>query len=103
MGKGKPRHKPNKPQNNYGGDYNCPNYDTLPDGKEFCHDEGQGNWDEFIKWSMTDKQGNFVCKGNRHKCLSLKLKWLSSLNDKKREIGKQLKNIPIIKHLIWED
>lgn len=80
----KRRHHPNKPQNNYGGDYACVNYDNHYDGKEFCHDEGQSGWNEFVKWAMVDKNGKLKCKGNRHMCYKIKLKWLSSLSEKER-------------------
>jgi len=75
----KARHNPDKPQNQYGGDYDCPNYDTNSDGKEFCHDEGQVGWGEWVKWAQTDDAGNLKCKGNRHNCLKLRQHWLASL------------------------
>ena len=45
----KKRHYPNKPQNNYGSDYNCINFDII-NNEEFCHDEGQMY--EYIKWAI---------------------------------------------------
>ena len=80
----KNRHYPDKEQNNYGGDYCCKQYDVRNDGREWCHDEGNSNWDEFIKWSQTDENGNLKCKGNRHNCLKMRQKWLASLSEKER-------------------
>ena len=80
----KERHYSDKPQNKYGGDYDCNQYDLRNDGCEWCHDEGNSNWNEFIKWSQKDENGKLVCKGNRHKCLKLRLKWLASLSDENR-------------------
>jgi hypothetical protein len=36
----KKRHNPEKPQNNYGGDYDCINYDTTYDGKTGGYNRG---------------------------------------------------------------
>jgi hypothetical protein len=76
----KERYKLNKPQNNYGGDYKCPNYDTNYNGKEFCHDETID-----IHWSKLEN-GKLICKGNLHNCKKIKYKWLASLpeNEKKK-------------------
>lgn len=84
MGKNKLRKEPDKLQNKYGGDYDCPNFDKRPNGAEWCHDEGQVGWDEFIKWSKA-KDGKLKCKGNRHNCMKLRQQWLASLSDKKGE------------------
>jgi hypothetical protein len=84
MRKNKPRKDLEKPQNNYGGDYCCKQYDKREDGREWCHDEGNSNWDEFIKWAK-NKDGILPCKGNRHICYKLKLKWLASLSDEEKE------------------
>lgn len=81
----KNRHHLNKSQNNYNGNYQCKNYDTLSNGTEFCHDEGQSGWGEFIKWSKIEN-GKLKCKGNRHNCYKLKLKWLASLRKNSKEI-----------------
>jgi len=78
----KKRHHPEKPQNNYGGDYKCKCYDTLHNGWEFCHDEGQSGWGSFIDWAFTGKDGKLLCKGNRHNCGKLRLKWLASQGKK---------------------
>lgn len=80
----KERHNPDKPQNNYGGNYNCKNYDNYYNGKEFCHDEGQSNWNEDIKWIKYDTDGNLLCKGNRHNCYKQKLKWFASLSQEQK-------------------
>ena len=82
----KERHNPDKIQNNYGGDYDCKQYDSRRDGTEWCHDEGNSNWDEFIEWAQKDKNGKLICKGNRHNCFKLRQKWLASLpeNEKKK-------------------
>jgi len=81
----KKRHNPNKPANNYGGDYECENYEDRTDETEWCHDEGQVGWGEFIKWSQTDENGKLKCKGNRHNCFKLKLKWLASLSEEEKQ------------------
>jgi len=80
----KERHNPKKKQNNYGGDYDCVNYDTRHNGEEFCHDEGQTGWKEWVKWSQIDEKGILRCKGNRHNCLKLKQKWIASLPKKEQ-------------------
>ena len=72
----KERHNPDKTQNNYGGD--CDQYDERNDGSEWCHDECNSNWNEFIKWSKID-EGKLRCKGNRHNCMKLRQQWLASL------------------------
>jgi len=84
MGKNKPRQNPDKPQNQYGGDYDCPNYDSTEHGGEFCHDEEQIGWKEFVKW-MKMENGKLRCKGNRYNCNKERLKWLASLSEEKRE------------------
>lgn len=81
----KKRHFPDKPQNNYGGDYECNQYDKQSDGKEFCHDEGQGWWRGFIEWAIKDKNGKLKCNGNRHNCYKNRLKFLASLSGKEKE------------------
>lgn len=82
----KPRHNPDKPQNNYGGDYDCENYDSSSDGIEFCHDEGQAlHQTEWIIWKQNGKGGEMPCKGNAHNCFKGKLKWLASLSEKRKQ------------------
>jgi len=83
MGKGKKRHNPTKPQNLYGGDYKCIQYDTRKDGTEWCHDDGYMG--EYVKWDKNDNNGKLSCKGNRHNCMKLKLKWLASLSEKVKD------------------
>ena len=81
----KPRHNTDKAQNKYGGDYNCPQFDILSDGKEFCHDEGQDEfWREPILWSQVEN-GKLVCRGNRHSCNKLRLKWIASMSEEKKQ------------------
>lgn len=86
MGSNKDRHNPDKQQNNYGGDGDgdCPNYDTC-NGREWCHDEGQVGWGEFIKWAQIDENGLLKCKGNRHNCNKLRIKWFASLSENKKK------------------
>lgn len=81
----KKRHNSDKPQNNYGGDYQCKQYEKREDGKEWCHDECNSDWNEFIVWSKTNNDGKLLCKGNRHNCLKLKQKWFASLSEKEKE------------------
>jgi hypothetical protein len=55
-----------------------------PDGsfngqREFCHDEMFK-----IHWSMVEG-GTLVCKGNLHICKKMKLRWLASLPQNKRD------------------
>ena len=80
----KERHNPDKKQNNYGGDYDCENYEQRTDKTEWCHDEGQVGWGEWIKWAQTDKCGKLKCKGNKHNCLKMRQKWLASLPESER-------------------
>ena len=49
----KERHNPEKEQNNYGGDYDCKQYDKRNDGGEWCHDEGNSNWIFVLQGSKT--------------------------------------------------
>lgn len=74
----KPRKYPNKPQNNYGGNYDCNQYEINSSGKEWCHDEGYSGFDEYIDWQGTDSEGKLLCKGNRHNCYKQKLKKAAS-------------------------
>ena len=78
------RHYPEKKQNNYGGDYDCLNYDVRQNGTEFCHDEVNFGFSEYIKWAQTDEHGKLKCKGNRHNCFKMKQKWLASLSETER-------------------
>jgi len=81
----KQRHNPDKPQNNYGGDYQCKQYDTTRAGTEFCHDEGITGWDQFITWCQKDEDGKLKCRGNRYNCNKLRNHWLASLSDEERD------------------
>ena len=84
MKSNKPRKHENKPQNQYGGDYECENFEERSGGIEWCHDEGQQGWREWIKWAKSEN-GELRCKGNRHNCYKEKLKWIASLSDKEKE------------------
>jgi len=64
MGKGKPRHHPNKRQNTWGGDWTCP----------YCHDTNYNGDDVMICEHGYDKQGLPKCKGNRHNCCKVTYK-----------------------------
>ncbi len=80
----KQRHFPDKPQNKYGGNYQCNCFDISFDGNEWCHDEGNSGWNQFITWQKNDAK-KLLCKGNRRTCLKLKYQWLASLSDKERK------------------
>lgn len=71
MGKGKPRHNPDKPQNKYGSF--CPMVEEIsgPDGIHL-HCECGG------KYSAQDVK---VCKGNRHNCVKTYLHREASKSD----------------------
>lgn len=62
MGKGKPRHNPNKPQNKYGS--HCKLYES--DGGYYC--PSNLPMEEILK----------RCKCNRHNCCKLKYQKLAS-------------------------
>lgn len=83
MSKGKPRHNPDKPQNNYGGDYECENFEQRGD-IEWCHDEGQAvHQNGWIEWKKSDNN-KLRCCGNAHNCMKIKLQWLASLSEKEK-------------------
>lgn len=84
MGKGKPRHNPDKPQNQYGGDYECEAFDEYHDGVEFCHQTEWNHWNRYVEWWKRNNNGELECKGNRHKCNKMRLQWLASLTEKER-------------------
>lgn len=84
MIKKKSRKNQNKRQNNYGGDYDCENYEERKDGTEWCHDEGQVGWGEYVKWAQADSDRHLKCKGNRHNCMKLRFKWFASLSEKEK-------------------
>ena len=69
MTKGKPRHNPDKPQNNYG---RCPYYD----GKQCEAGIKYGNRNP-IK----------ICKGNRHNCVKVEYKVHAIYNSSRRLIN----------------
>lgn len=82
---GKNRKNPNKPQNKYRGDCECKCFEKNIYGREWCHDEGYSGWNEWVRWSQTDEDGRLKCKGNRHKCFKMKLKWFASLSEKEKK------------------
>ena len=67
MTKRKPRHNPNKKQNKYGGDGECPYWHGPP---FLCCERGR-------PWMQN-------CKGNQHYCYKTKLKFLASLPPRQR-------------------
>lgn len=69
MGKGKPRHNPDKPQNKYGSF--CPMVEEIPqpDGSIYLHCECG---------SIEDIK---VCKGNKHNCVKTFLHREASKSD----------------------
>ena len=89
----KERHNPDKPQNKYGGDYNCLQYEKRCDGSEWCHDEGNSSWGQFIKWDKKDNDGKLSCNGNRHNCYKLQLKWWASLSQIEKDKYSRLKHL----------
>ena len=80
----KDRHNPDKPQNKYGGNYDCEHYDTFSDGKEFCHEEAGWSTPEHCRWYWKTVDDKLVCKGNRHNCYKMKMKWYASLTEKEK-------------------
>ena len=69
MGKGKPRHHPEKPQNHYGGDGWCDACDESSDGKLYC---------EYLGDTVTE-----ICHGNRHNCCKVRYKQWAGKDPKK--------------------
>ena len=59
MGKGKPRHNPDKPANKYG--RWCPYFETYYNGKVGCE----------AYLDIHDKIEDMECKGNRHNCVKV--------------------------------
>lgn len=70
MGKGKPRHHPDKPQNNYGSF--CPMCEEIPDKN------GTRLHCEQFYSNMNDVR---TCGGNRHNCVKVKYRRLASRSD----------------------
>jgi hypothetical protein len=68
MSKGKPRHNPDKPQNNYGGI--CPYYEEYPNGSASCENSFIANVN--------------ICKGNPHNCVKIKYHKLACRSDKQK-------------------
>lgn len=67
MGKNKPRHNPDKNQNNYG-DW-CQWAEEYADGSIYC-EGGYGD--------------GKICHGNRHNCIKTKYHRLASLSDNQK-------------------
>lgn len=67
----KNRKFPNKKQNNYGGDYDCPHFDMLR-GDEYCE----------IGAPVKIINGKIECKGNLHSCVSFLYKSEACRNGK---------------------
>lgn len=70
MGKGRPRHNPNKIQNKYGS--KCPYAEKMPNGGIHCEAWLSGNPD------------TSVCKGNRHNCVKTLYHRQASRSDGKK-------------------
>lgn len=64
MGKNKPRHNPDKPQNRYGNW--CPYAEEHNDGSIICEGDTK------------------ICKGNRHNCIKTKYHKLASRSNKQK-------------------
>ena len=70
MGKGKPRHNPNKRANQRGGWCSrCEDYN----GELWCNYEG--------------KRGAAICKGNPHNCTKVSLRKIAALSNNQRNNG----------------
>lgn len=76
MGKGKPRHNPNKPQNKYGSKCGYLEEFPQPDGTVilYCH-FGGGN---------SPKNNIKNCKGNMHNCIKTFLHRQASKSDTRK-------------------
>ena len=70
MGKGKPRHNPDKPQNKYGKVCKC----YLHDGGYFCPAYHK-NMVDIIK----------ICNLNPHNCSKVKYRLFASMSEEKKE------------------
>ena len=71
MGKGKPRHNPDKPQNKYGGF--CTRYETYNDAPPYC----EGGCCDDAK----------TCKGNPHNCIKTYYRRAASRSNKQINNG----------------
>lgn len=71
MARGKPRHNPEKPQNNYNKyPYTCCEEIPQPDGSVYLHCENN-----IFKGDVTK-----FCGGNTHNCKSAQLRLAASIN-----------------------
>lgn len=64
MGKNKPRHNPDKPQNHFA--EHCP-------------------YDDGTKWKECNNEWADKCDGNRYRCYKLYLQHLATLSEKKKQ------------------
>ena len=71
MGKGKPRHNPDKPQNKYGSSCQWLEEIQMPDGNVYLHCQQSGIRDTSTR----------ICKGNRHNCVKTYLHKEASKSD----------------------
>lgn len=77
MGKGKPRHDPNKRQNRIGSV--CPWYEEIKDkdGKIILR-----NCEAYLSSKVIE-----ICKGNPHNCIKVKYRYLAARSDKQKNNG----------------
>lgn len=68
MAKGKPRHNPNKPANQRGGQ--CSHCEEV-NGELTCNYEGT--------------RGVVICKGNPHNCIKVSLRKIAEMSDRQKD------------------
>ncbi len=78
MGKGRPRHDPNK-RANQRGDW-CSHYEELSSGPRCMYD---GTW------------GAAICKGNPHNCMKVGLRKAAALKEVQRDNGVLPKGVSV--------
>lgn len=74
MGKGKPRHNPDKPQNKIGAV--CPWYEEFKDSSGEVTVKNCEGW-------MSTKAAE-ICGGNPHNCIKVKYRYLAARSDKQK-------------------
>ena len=74
VGKGKPRHNPDKPQNKIGAV--CPWYEEFKDGSGKTMIKNCEGW-------MSTKAAE-ICDGNPHNCIKVKYRYLAARSDKQK-------------------
>lgn len=74
MGKGKPRHNPDKPQNKIGAV--CPWYEEFKDSSGEVIVKNCEGW-------MSTKAAE-ICGGNPHNCIKVKYRYLAARSDKQK-------------------